>query len=217
MKFFKNIVFITLIAGLFICLGCKKASIEKIGFGTLENSVYRNDYFKMNVELPTDWHALDDEARKDLMLKGKQLLTGQDNNLKAVVEASELNSVNLLTAFKHPVGSPVPYNPNLVCVAEKVSHAPGIKRGSDYLYQVKKLINMGQMSYVFPGEIYSQDIGGISFDVQDAEVNLGTMKVKQKYYAAIMKGYAMGFVVSFTTDEEEKSLQNILAAVSFQN
>ena len=216
MKFFKNLVFICLIASLFICSGCKKAPIEKIGFGTLENSVYRNDYFNLSITLPSDWHALDDEARKDLMSQGRQLITGESKNLKAIVDASELNSVNLLSVFKHPLGSPIPYNPSLICVAEKVSHAPGIKRGSDYLYHMKKLIEMGQISYVFSEDIYSQNIGGISFDVQDAEVNIGTIKVKQKYFAAIIKGYALGFVISFTTDEEEKGFQQILADVNFQ-
>jgi hypothetical protein len=40
--------------------------------------------------------------------------------------------------------------------------------------------------------------------------------VRQTYYANIMKDYALVFIVTFTTDEEESSLQDILESVTFK-
>ena len=72
---------------------------DKIGFGSLENGVYKNEYFGMTVTLPEGWYALDDEARKAVMQKGEKMVAGRDKNLQAAIEATELTTVNLLTAY----------------------------------------------------------------------------------------------------------------------
>lgn len=216
MRWIKYITFAALITGMVTYAGCGEKAVDKIGFGTLENGTYRNEYLGMSVKLPNDWHALDDESRKEMMQAGRKMFAGQDKNLQAKLDASELTTVNLFMVYKYLLGSPVPFNPNLGCVAEKVSHLPGIKKGSDYLYQAKQLMEMGQLKYVFTKDIYSEKIGGIYFDVQDVELNIGTLKVKQKYYAAIIRGYALSFVISSTTKQEEESLKQILAVVEFQ-
>lgn len=215
MGWIKHIAVVALVIWVVICTGCGEKAVDKIGFGTLENGAYRNEFFGMSVRLPNDWHALDDETRKKMMQAGKKMLAGQDKNLQAVLDASELDSVVLFAVYRHPLGSAVSFNPSLACTAEKVGHLPGIKKGSDYLYHAKQLIEMGQMKFVFTNDIYSQKIGGIDFDVQDLEISFGTLKVQQKYYAAIMKGYALGFVMSSTTKSEEETINQILASVEF--
>lgn len=196
--------------------GWAQKAADKIGYGTLENGIYRNDYFGMSVTLPKDWYALDEESKKALMQTGKKMVAGQDKNLEAAMDAGELNTVNLLMVYRYPPGTPVSYNPSLICVAEKVSHLPGIKKGSDYLYQVKRLMKTTQLKYKFAENIYSQKIGEVSFDVQDTEITVGTFRIQQKYYAAIMKGYALGIVLSSSTKEEQESLQQILSAIHFE-
>jgi len=215
MRWIKYIAFAALITGMVTYAGCGEKTIDKMGFGTLENGTYRNEYLGMSVKLPTDWHAYDNESIKPVVQAGKKMFAGQDKNLQAKLDASELTTVNLFMVYKHPLGSPVPFNPNLGCVAEKVSHLPGIKKGSDYLYQAKQFMEMGQLKYVFTKDIYSEIIGGIYFDVQDAEINFGTLKVKQKYYATIIRGYALSFIISSTTKQEEENLKQILTVVEF--
>jgi hypothetical protein len=195
--------------------GCGKKAADKIGYGTLENGIYRNEYFGMRVNLPKDWYALDDEARKALAQKGKKMIAGQDKNFEAALDASEPNILNLLVVYKHPPGTPVPSNPSLVCVAEKIGHLPGIKAGSDYLYHAKKLLERSQLKYDLAENIYSEKIGGVSFDVLDTEIRVGAIRVQQKYYAAIMRGCALGIVLSSTTEEEQEALKQILAAMDF--
>lgn len=215
MKRNSSILVIALFAVITIYSGCGQKAADKIGYGTLENGVYRNEYFGMRVNLPKEWYALDDESRKALMQKGRKMIAGQDKNLEAVLDASELNTVNLLVVYKYPPGTPVPYNPSLVCVAEKVGHLPGIKNGSDYLYHARKLMERSQLKYDFAENIHSEKIGGVSFDVQDTEVSTGAFRIQQKYYAAIMKGYAFGLVLSSSTEEEQEALKQILTAMDF--
>jgi hypothetical protein len=160
MKRNSSILIIALFAVIAIYSGCDQKAADKIGYGTLENGIYRNEYFNMTVTLPKDWYALDDESRKALMQKGKKMIAGQDKNLEAALDASELNNINLLVVYKYPPGTPVTFNPSLACVAEKVGHLPGIKTGSDYLYHAKKLMERSQLKYDFAENIYSEKIGG---------------------------------------------------------
>jgi hypothetical protein len=50
----------------------------------------------------------------------------------------------------------------------------------------------------------------------DLELSVHEITVKEKYYATIRKGYALGFIVAFTNDEEEPSDQKILNTVAFR-
>jgi hypothetical protein len=57
----------------------------------------------------------------------------------------------------------------------------------------------------------------VDFDVMDAEMHIKGKDVKQKYYAAVIKGYAVSLIISFTTDEEEAALQKIVDQVAFKD
>jgi hypothetical protein len=195
--------------------GCGKKASDEIDFGTVENSVYHNNYFGLNVPLPKEWSVQDQTEQRRLMKLGGKIISGNDKSMEAVLKASELQSVNLFGVFEHPPDSPVTFNPSILAIAEDVRHLPGIKTGKDYHFQSRKVLESGQLDISFPKEIYTQQIGGVGFDVMEAEMHVRTMIVKQKYYSAIMKGYALSVVVSFVTDEQDAALLKILEGVTF--
>ena len=119
--------------------------------------------------------------------------------------------------FKHLMGTPVSFNPNIGGVAEKVSHMPGIKRGKDYLFHARKLLESSQIKASFPEEIYTEEIGGYSFDVMSVETQMPGVLVKQKYYTVVLKGYALGFIISYSNGEEEATLKDILKTIQKSN
>jgi hypothetical protein len=127
-----------------------------------------------------------------------------------------MTTLNLLSAFKHPVGTPVPFNANIVCMAERIRHMPGIKKGKDYLYHSKRLLESSQMQVKFPMEMSTESIGGREFDVMYTTMSMAGVTIYQKYYVVISKGYALAFIVSFTTAEDESALQDIINTVSFK-
>jgi hypothetical protein len=88
--------------------GCEKKASDEIDFGTVENSTYRNNYFGMSMKIPVEWSVQGQEIQKKIMDVGAKMASGDDKNLKAAIKASELQTVNLLAVFKHPVGTPVP-------------------------------------------------------------------------------------------------------------
>jgi hypothetical protein len=198
-----------------VLAGCEKKASDEIDFGTINNSIYKNNYFGMTVTLPSDWSIQSQEVQKRNLNTGEKILAGDDKNLGAVMKVSELKVVNLFSASKYPKGSPVPYNPSIISLAENVRDLPGIKRGSDYHFHAKQLLQSGSLDVSFPKDIYTQSLGGIDFDIMEAEIHVRGIVVRQKYYATIMKGYAVSIIISFTTDEDEASLQKIVDTLKF--
>ena len=199
-----------------ILSGCSQKASDEIDFGTLDNSSYSNRYFGFSVTLPKDWSVQDQKSQQRLSKRGAQLIAGDDQNLKAIVKASEMQTVNLLAAFEHPLGAPVDFNPSIACVAERVREMPGITRGRDYLFQARKMLESGKMQISFPRDYSTEQIGGLNFDLMETELHISGRTVQQKYYASIKKGYALCFILSFANPDQAGALQNILNTIAFK-
>ncbi|MCP4376405.1 MAG: hypothetical protein GY794_09555 [bacterium] len=158
----------------------------------------------------------DQEAQKRLMDAGADIVADDNNTRKVFTRIAELRTVNLLAVFKHPVGAAVEYNPGILCIAEQIRHMPGMTRGKDYHFHTKKFLQTGQLEVSFPKEIYTEQVGGVSFDVMPMEISVAGVTVKQKQYAAIMKGYALLIIVSYAGDEGEKALADVMNTIVFE-
>ena len=196
--------------------GCGNEPSQEIGYGEIENGVYSNQYFNMSVSAPETWIIQSQAAQKMLMETGGSLLAGEDKNVKAMLKEAEEQTVNLFSFFKHEQGTPVPFNPSIMSVAENMVNMPGVKRGSDYLYHVKSFLESGQLEYKFPSEIESKVISGISFDILPAEINAGNLVVNQEYYAARINDYVLSFILSYSSESEQAELHNILSNIEFE-
>jgi hypothetical protein len=212
----KTLYFVFLITCIVLLPGCERKASDEVDFGTFENSVYQNKYFGLTLTVPSEWSIQDQESQKQMMDTAKKLISGEDKNLEKTIKASEWQVVNLLALFKHPRGTPVPFNPSFICIAERVSHLPGIKEGKDYLFHSKTLLESGQLDISFPRDISSEKLSGTSFDVMYVNTTLAGITIQQKMYATVTKGYALIFTISFITEEEKASLQGILESVAFE-
>lgn len=202
-----------LVAGALV-VGC--GDKKTIDFGEVQAGIYTNSFFNLRLSLPDSWHVLDLESRMELMKRGGQIVAGDNKNLKAAVDAADLNSLNLLAANESPPGSAVPTNPGIMLIAEKVKHLPGIKRGSDYHFQSKKLLQLSQMQISYPQEIYETNIDGISFDVMETEITIGPgAVVRQRQYATIMNSYALLVVLTYQDEYGLGELERIVETITF--
>jgi hypothetical protein len=196
--------------------GCAKKTPERIDAGSFEGSVYSNKYLGFTLTIPPNWSIQDQQTQKQLLHTGVEVMAGDNKNMQAVLRASEVQAVSLLTVFKYARGAPVPSNPAIVGTAESVSHLPGMRTGGDYLFQARRLLEAGQLKHSFPREVYVQTVGGVEFHVMPTEVTLSPqMVVKQEYYATIRKGYAIVLILSFSTEEEGNELRHTLGTITF--
>jgi hypothetical protein len=192
--------------------GCQKKASEEVDPGTIENSVYHNNYFAMSITIPGNWSVLNKQQREMLTNMGKQMV---NRNAKKAIDAAEDQMVNLLTAYKHPLGTPVPFNPGFMCIAERIRHLPGVKRGRDYHYHSRKLLQTSGIDVKIADEVSTLNLGGIEFDVMSYEMNMMNTVIYQKAYATVLKGYALVFNLVFSTPEEERLLEDILDTLKF--
>jgi hypothetical protein len=215
----KLLVSVMLAACFIFSIGCQEKASEEVDRGAFAGSVYRNNYFGMTITFPSDWSIQDSKSMQNLKDLSKKVIDKDDKNLKAAMEASDLQTVSLFSVFRHPLGSPVDFNPNLICMAERVRHMPGIKRGKDYHFHTRKLLESSQMDVKFPAEIYTETLGGVEFDVLYSETTLDMMSVKQlvkqKQYGAVMKGYVLLIISTFADYDQEATLDDILKTLTF--
>jgi len=184
--------------------------------GRVEGQLYSNAYFGFSLPIPEGWHIQGEESRDRIIKAGGRLIVGEDQKLKALIESPRPSSAMPLAVFRYPIGSPVPFNPSFALVIEDVGGAPGIKRGSDYLYHVKRLMQAAQVKPTLGEEIYSKNLGGVDFDVLDVALDLGVAVVRQRYYTTIVKGHALSVIIAYNSEDDLKALTQVLDSVKFQ-
>lgn len=207
-----------MVAWLFSSVSVISCSDKKaIDFGTFEAGSYTNTFFNLMLSIPESWHVLDLETRLEIMKRGGEIVAGENKSLKAAIKAADLQSINLLTAYEHPPGAAVATNPGIMLIAEKVTHAPGIKRGSDFHYHAKKLMKLSRMKVSYPKEIYEKTIDGVSFDIMETEITMGPgVVIRQKQYATIMKGYALLMALTYQDEVGLNQLEQIVDTLTFK-
>lgn len=183
--------------------------------GAVEGSTYANRFFGFRLTFPASWTVQSRQAMNMMSATGKQMAASGDKGVEAAIDAASQNSFYLLSLSKHPLGSPVDFNPMFMSIAERVSHLPGVRRGSDYFFGVRRLYGMSQVQHQF-GQTSTDNVGGVEFDVMPATITYGPVKVKQKFYAAVRDGFILGFILSYNSDAEGRELDAMLRTTKFQ-
>lgn len=202
-----------IITSVFIITCSDKKTID---LGEFESGVYSNSFFDLVLSLPDSWHVLDLESRMEIMKRGGKIVAGDNKRLKAAIDTADQKSLNLLTAYESPPGAAVSNNPGIMLIAEKVNHAPGIKRGSDYYFHAKKLMKLGRLKVSYPKEIYEMVLGGVAFDVMETEITLGPgVVIRQRQYATIMNEYALLVALIYQDEKGLGRLEEIVETITF--
>jgi predicted RNA-binding Zn-ribbon protein involved in translation (DUF1610 family) len=195
-----------------------RLGIMGIDAGTIEDSVYKNKYFGFRLTLPEGWNPIDQKTQEEMEKVAGKMIAANQKGFDAFINASSEEAVSMFTVFKHPLGTPVPFNPSVMCMAQNVKHFPGIKKGSDYLYHLKTLmetLDLGPIHIEYSDSTDTEAVGGVDFDVLDLRVHVGNASITQKYYARVMKGYVLSYILTYQTWDDMEELDNCLDTVSF--
>ncbi|VBB09035.1 Hypothetical protein LUCI_4321 [Lucifera butyrica] len=193
----------------------KPSKPQVLDTGKIEGSVYKNDYFGLTMNIPENWSIQNDEAKNEMKKTGEKLLTDSDEAKKAGVERSIERTVNLLSASKYPLGTPNKVNANMLVMAEKVSAFPGIKTGKDYLLNAKKMLESSRVKFTFK-DITSEKIDGLDFSVLECIFKVQDKQITQKYYAAVIRDYALVFNMTYVSSEDLATLNKAISTVKFE-
>lgn len=185
-------------------------------YGHIENDKYLNSFFGLELTIPDGWVVQSKEKTEEISDLGKDLIAGDDENLKAALDASEINTANLLAVFKHELGAVVDYNPGFILVAENLNNAPGIKIGSDYLFQSRKLLENSQMEFEHIDEEFSREVvSNRDFDTMNCTINYMGFMIHQKYYSTIQNGFSISVIISFSDEDQKQELEQIVNSLVF--
>lgn len=212
----QNLLGFILLTLLFVSCN-NKGLTQDFDYGRIENNKYYNPFFNLEMIIPTGWIVQSKEQTENLTKKGADLVAGDDKNLKAVIKASDVNTAYLLTIFKYEVGSAVDYNPGFILLSENLKNSPGIKTGSDYLFQVRKMLKQSQIQYDYIDENFGKEtVNGQDFFLMNASIDYMGLQIKQVYYSTIINGFSFGIIISYVSKEQKQELDNVINSMKFR-
>jgi hypothetical protein len=181
--------------------------------GRVVDGVYANEFFGLSYTLPQGWTVHGEETQKVILETGKEIVAGEDQNKKRVMEAASKRTFQLLTVFEYPLGTPGKTNRGIQVMAENVAFAPGIQTGKDYLQVMQKNLSTSQVHFEFEGEPVEETLDGIAFYHNYGHFQVSGKTVHEVFYATMLKGYALSVVFSASSkeavDESAKSIASV--------
>ncbi len=178
--------------------------------GKVVDGVYTNDFFGFRFTIPTGWMVHGEETQKALMETGKDLIAGDDAEKKVELDAASKRTIHLLTVFEYPLGTPGKENRGIQIMAVKVSFAPGIKTGKDYLALVGDYLKQSAMKMEPVGDPVEHQVADMDFYCQKENLTVNGLPVNESYCAAIVQGYALSFIYSARSKEKLEGVEGSL-------
>lgn len=205
---------------LFVSLGlisCSDVETQEVAWTTSDDNIhFSNEKFKLSIVKPQSWYA---QSIKELIAtqrKGGDMMSGDDENFEAIVEASLKTSLPLFGFHEFTPGTPTEHNSSLMGAAENISALPGIKNGCDYLYHAKQLIKQSQVRMEVEEDCLQQKINGTDISFFNSKMEFGTNIIKQKYMACLSGDYAIAIVYTIVNKENTSEIDDMLSTLKIQ-
>ncbi len=183
--------------------------------GVLQGNDYTNKYFGFSISKPSEWVALDNEARARIMNIGAKMAFDDDENLQAALKLAKLRNFSLFSFSKYAFATSGKTNSNIMGIAENISFTNQIKTADDYFSNMRAVLKRSRLKHRIGKSVGRRVFGGVSFETMKVHAEIKKTKIEQDYYAVLKKGYALVIVVTYTNDESKKITENILASLKF--
>jgi hypothetical protein len=212
-------VWAVLLAGLLVAAAFQGCSKKRFDYGKLQGSVYTNEFFNMQLTIPSQWVALDEEGKKRAHA-GEPTIKPDDPWTERETKTTGDRALRLLRISKLVWGT-TPINSSFMCVAAAISAASGVTRGEQYLALIYATLKSNAfqtsngVSIRWVQGSHAVVIGGVEFSAMSAAVKVGSMEVPQTYYAYVTQGYALVFITTSFNDQDQVTLEGILRSVKF--
>lgn len=198
-------------------ISCSDFHDKEVAWTTSDDGIhFSNAKFKMSIVKPKSWYAQNIKELMATQQKGMDVITGDDENLEALIKASLKKSLPLFGFHEFAPGTPTAYNSSLMGIAENISALPGIKSGCDYLYHAKQLIKQSQVQMEVEDNCLSQKINGVNMSYFNSKMAVGTHIVKQKYMACLSGDYAIAVVHTAVNKEDTSEIDDALNSLKVQ-
>ena len=182
---------------------------------SVSGGVYTNRYFGFSLSYPKDWVVHGEATNERIKEIGKERATSTGAMSAASSAVVLRNTYQLLTTFQYPMGAAVEVNPGFLVVAERVSHAPAIVTGRDYLNHVRPLmIKTGVAPVNEPVEL---TLGGRKFFRQDFRMDVVGTSISQTIILTVTQGFALAFILSGKDEASMAEMGKAVATLKFDS
>ena len=177
-----------------ILLLCSYANAQsEVDRGVTHDGTYINSGLGFSFKYPKDWTVHGDATNERIREIGKEKIAESGAVSKANIDVALNNTYQLLTVFRHPLGTPgITFNPAIMIIAEKVAHAPGIKNGKDYLLNMRLVLPKAGPQILLDEPVECH-FGASEFFRDDYLIEANGTRVFQAYFARLVNGYALVF------------------------
>ncbi len=194
---------------------CKPSPKKVMDVGVLQGNTYSNSFLGMSVVIPEGWTVQNKSEMSQLQETGKKLFAGENDKLQKDLEANQNRTASLLLLFRHPLGTEVSFNQNLIFQVEELPATAGITTARQYLDEARKLMLRGALKFELAPEYQPAQISGRDFEVMTGKLTLPTMTVMQDYYATIRDGYVLLLILSYGDEQQHAELKGIIGDIRF--
>ena len=194
-----------------ILLLCFYANAQSaIDRGITQDGMYVNPGLGFSFKYPKDWVVHGEATNERIREVGKEKLAEAGAASRSSLQVALNHTYHLLTVFRHPVGTPgITFNPGILVIAEKVTHAPGITNGKDYLLNVRALLQKAGTQFLLQEPVECR-FAGSQFFRDDYMQEVNGVRVVLAYFAHIVNGYALVFIF---IGQDQKSVDEMTSAM----
>jgi hypothetical protein len=194
-----------------ILLLCSYANAQsEVDRGVVKDGVYINSGFGFTFNYPKDWVVHGEATNERIRELGKEKITESGGASKPSVEVAMNHTYQLLTVFRHAIGTPgITINPGILVVAENIAHAPGITNGKDYLLNVRAIMTKAGYQFLLK-EPVEYRVAGTQFFRDNSAVEINGVPVVQAHFVTVKNGYALVFAF---LGGDEKSVDEMAKAM----
>ncbi len=212
----KFLTLIILFSAVFFIRSNGQDTNKSFDYGIVEMNIYRNAFFDFEMVLPDEWVVQSRDQIEHLKKRGKALVAGENQNMKAMLNASDISSAYLLAAFQFEAGSAVDFNPSIAIIAENVKNFPGIKSGKEYLFHASRLMEQSQLKYKhIDKEFAALEINGTTFHVLNAGIKVVGGETHQRYFVTIKEGFSFIVCITYSNSQQEEMLLQSINSMKF--
>jgi hypothetical protein len=199
----------------------KQAAIGGVSKTDLAEKTSENTYvakrYGMTATAPDGWYIMDSDITQKLMDVGKALTTADmEAQQKTAMEMSISRTTNIFGFMKFEPGAPRQDGASVMAMAEDISVAPGVKRGSDYFFHLKNVFKQTAADMEIADGYTEVTIGGQSFDRLDLIVKVpdgSGLVAHQRYFATRHGDDMICFIQTYVDEADLPTLDAILASI----
>ena len=176
--------------------------------GSIQNSVYTNNYFSLRIPVPAGWNVHDEASKRRIMQTGNEELSAAKPETAQSLNRSLQRTLNLL-AFDNLNIKPSDGGAAALLVGAEPIPTGQTMTVLQYMETTKRLV-MGVSGYEVVEDIHMETIGGAECGAMTLKRAMQGVTLKQKYIGLIRKGYAIFLVTAYTNENAGRTLDGIL-------